>query len=106
MKLELRGFRHDSDRDGLIFLLENIPQQEYNIHVSESCYERVREASMELLTTAEIAEKWGISRRRVSLLCAEGRIQGAVQKSKMWLVPADAKKPEDPRRERKKATRD
>ncbi|MBR1853464.1 MAG: DNA-binding protein [Lachnospiraceae bacterium] len=60
---------------------------------------------MELLTTAEIAEKWGISRRRVSLLCAEGRIQGAVQKSKMWLVPADTKKPEDPRKERKNATR-
>ena len=61
---------------------------------------------MELLTTAEIAEKWGISRRRVSLLYAEGRIEGAIQKSKMWLVPADAKKPEDPRRERKNASRD
>lgn len=71
--------------------------------VSGSCNERVREASMELLTTAEIAEKWGISRRRVSLLCAEGRIEGAIQKSKMWLVPADAKKPGDPRREKKNA---
>ena len=105
MKSELRGKNDDSDREGLIFLLENIPQQEYNMFVPDSCYERVWEASMELLTTTEIAEKWGISRRRVSLLCAEGRIQGAVQKSKMWLVPADAKKPEDPRRERKNTTR-
>ncbi|MBO6137248.1 MAG: DNA-binding protein [Lachnospiraceae bacterium] len=59
---------------------------------------------MELLTTAEIAEKWGISRRRVSLLCAEGRIEGAILKSKMWLVPSDAKKPGDPRIEKKNAT--
>lgn len=88
---------------GNFLLLESIPQRVYNVIVSGSCYERVREASMELLTTAEIAEKWGISRRRVSLLCAEGRIEGAIQKSKMWLVPADARKPEDPRREKKNA---
>ena len=56
---------------------------------------------MELLTTSETADKWGISRRRVSLLCAEGRIKGAIQKGKMWLIPADAGKPEDPRREKK-----
>ena len=37
---------------------------------------------MELLTTPEVAEKWGISRRRVSLLCAEGRIEGAILKRK------------------------
>lgn len=56
---------------------------------------------MELLTTSEIAEKWNISRRRVSRLCAEGRIKGAVLKGKMWLIPADARKPDDPRRERR-----
>ena len=56
---------------------------------------------MELLTTTEAAKKWGISRRRVSLLCAEGRIEGAILKGKVWLVPADAKKPGDPRREKK-----
>ena len=53
---------------------------------------------MEYLTTSEIAVKWGISRRRVSVYCAEGRIEGAIQKGKMWLVPADTKKPGDPRR--------
>ena len=36
----------------------------------------------------------------------EQMIEGAIQKSKMWLVPADAKKPEDPRREKKNAARD
>ena len=53
---------------------------------------------MEYLTTSEIAKKWKISRRRVSLLCAGGRIQGAIRKGNLWLVPDNAKKSEDPRR--------
>lgn len=52
---------------------------------------------MEYLTSSEIAEKWHISRRRVSTLCAEGRIDGAIHKSNLWLIPKDAEKPEDPR---------
>ncbi len=35
---------------------------------------------MEYLTSPEMSEKWGISSRRVSLLCAEGRIAGAIKK--------------------------
>ena len=32
--------------------------------------------TMDLLTTSEMAEKWNISRRRVTTLCQEGRIKG------------------------------
>lgn len=53
---------------------------------------------MELLTTKELAEKWSISRRRISKLCREGRIEGAILKGKTWLVPADVEKPKDQRR--------
>ena len=53
---------------------------------------------MELLTTTQIAEKWKITRRRVSKLCSEGRIKGAVLKGNTWLIPSDTQKPEDPRR--------
>ena len=53
---------------------------------------------MELLSTSEIAEKWNVSRRRVTTLCIEGRIEGAVHKGNMLLVPEDAKKPTDPRK--------
>ena len=53
---------------------------------------------MEFLSTSEIAERWKISRRRVTTLCIQGRIEGAVHKGNMWLIPEDAKKPEDPRR--------
>ena len=53
---------------------------------------------MEFLSTSEIAEKWNISRRRVTTLCIQGRIEGAVHTGNMWLIPEDAKKPEDPRK--------
>lgn len=56
---------------------------------------------MEYFTTSEMAIKWNISRRRIATLCGEGRIEGAVLKGKTWLIPSDAKKPEDPRRVRK-----
>lgn len=52
---------------------------------------------MEYLTTTQAAEKWNISRRRVSKLCSEGRIEGAKLMGNMWLVPDNAKKPEDMR---------
>ena len=56
---------------------------------------------MELLTTTEMAERWDISRRRVTTLCREGRIEGAILRGNTWLIPDDAKKPDDPRRVRK-----
>ena len=57
---------------------------------------------MNYLTTAEIAEKWGISRRRVTVLCETGRIPGVVQKGPMWLIPERAQKPLDKRRKTQK----
>jgi len=55
---------------------------------------------LEFLTTSETAEKWNISRRRVSLLCAEGRVKGAILKGNRWLIPDTADKPQDPRKTR------
>ncbi len=57
---------------------------------------------MDYLTTAEFAEKWGISQRRVGIYCKEGRLDGAMIKGKIWLTPSDSKKPEDPRKNKKK----
>ena len=56
---------------------------------------------MELLTTTQMAEKWEISRRRVTTLCREGRIEGAILRGNTWLIPDDAQKPDDIRRARK-----
>jgi len=57
---------------------------------------------MNFLTTTEMAKVWGISPRRIALLCSQGRVNGATMKGKTWLIPENAKKPEDPRRVRKK----
>lgn len=56
---------------------------------------------MEYLTTVEMAEKWGITSRRIGVLCAEGRVSGAIKKGKTWLIPSDAKKPADARMKKK-----
>lgn len=53
---------------------------------------------MNFLTTTEMSKVWGISSRRISLLCAQGRVEGAIKKGKTWLIPEGTKKPEDPRR--------
>lgn len=52
---------------------------------------------MEYLTTVEMSERWNITSRRIGVLCAEGRIDGAVKKGKTWLIPIDAEKPRDKR---------
>ena len=52
---------------------------------------------MEFLTTKQASELWGISQRRVAILCEEGRINGAVKAGRTWLMPTDAKKPDDAR---------
>ena len=52
---------------------------------------------MDYISIAEAAEKWGLSRRRVQVLCAQGRIQGLERLGKTWAIPAGVKKPEDAR---------
>lgn len=49
------------------------------------------------VTLEQIASGWGISVRRVRILCAEGRIYGATKYKNTWFIPADAKKPGDQR---------
>lgn len=53
---------------------------------------------MEYIKVSQAAEKWGISARRVRLLCAEGKINGVIRKGNLYMIPADAKKPSDGRR--------
>ncbi|QEH69321.1 DNA-binding protein [Cellulosilyticum sp. WCF-2] len=53
---------------------------------------------MEFSTTNEMSKIWNISPRRISLLCSQGRVEGAVKKGKIWLIPSRVNKPEDPRR--------
>lgn len=49
------------------------------------------------MTVKQAAEKWGISDRRVRILCSEGKIPGVTREGRSWRIPAEAKKPEDGR---------
>lgn len=49
------------------------------------------------MTVKQAAEKWGISDRRIRVLCSEGKISGAYQEGRNWKIPMDADKPADGR---------
>ena len=52
---------------------------------------------MDFMTAQQAAEKWGLSDRRVRVLCSEGKIPGAVKNGKSYQIPIDAQKPVDGR---------
>lgn len=49
------------------------------------------------MTVKQAADKWGISDRRVRVLCSQGKIVGAYQEGRSWKIPVDAVKPTDGR---------
>lgn len=52
---------------------------------------------MEFMSAKEAADKWGISQRRVAVLCSEQRIKEATMVGNMWIIPVNAEKPIDAR---------
>ena len=52
---------------------------------------------MEYMSAREAADKWGISQRRVAVLCSESRIDNATMVGNMWIIPVTAEKPVDAR---------
>lgn len=50
-----------------------------------------------MMTVKDAARLWDLTERRVSGLCRDGKIEGARKQGRVWLIPADAKKPEDQR---------
>lgn len=53
------------------------------------------------ISVSDAAEKFNISKRRVQILCEQGRIEGANRMSGVWLIPANAQKPTDARKKSK-----
>lgn len=49
------------------------------------------------MTANQVAQKWGISQRRVQILCAEGRVDGVFKLGEAWAIPSNADKPYDSR---------
>lgn len=61
---------------------------------------------MGMISAKDAANNWGLTKRRVLVLCKEGRIPGAQMiNNSMWLIPDDAEKPEDRRALRYKKER-
>ena len=52
------------------------------------------------ISVNDAATKFNISKRRVQLLCEQGRISGANMVSGVWLIPETAPKPIDGRKKR------
>lgn len=49
------------------------------------------------MNISEAAEKWGISTRRVQVLCKTERIEGVAKLGREWAIPEDTIKPSDNR---------
>ena len=51
----------------------------------------------EMISVKAAAERWNITERRVSMLCKDGKITGAMKHGNRWMIPADTQKPADQR---------
>jgi len=49
------------------------------------------------ITAQDAAEAWGITDRRVQVLCANGKVEGAIRLKRGWLIPKGTPKPADGR---------
>ena len=52
---------------------------------------------MDYISTKEASELWGISMRRVQVLCDNGRVEGAKRIADVWIIPKETPKPVDGR---------
>ncbi len=52
---------------------------------------------MKYISATEVAERWGLSKRRVITLCNDGRIEGAQKAGSTWIIPENAERPGDAR---------
>lgn len=57
---------------------------------------------MGYMSASQAAKKWNITQRRVQVLCADNRIEGAFKVGEVWAIPEDTLKPDDLRHTKKK----
>lgn len=56
---------------------------------------------MDIMSVKEASERWNISERWIQKLCEEGQIEGVQRFSWSWMIPKEAQKPADLRKNRK-----
>ena len=74
-------------------MLAIVPWKEYYVIV----FRRYTNPMNDYVSTKEIADRWGITTRRVGKLCVTGRIPGAIKVGPVWVIPKNAAKPADAR---------
>lgn len=52
---------------------------------------------MDSISVLQAAERWGVSAKRVQVLCKAGRIPGVIRAGRCYRIPACAEKPADAR---------
>lgn len=52
---------------------------------------------MAFIDVKTAASRWNLTERRLTMLCRNGRIEGARKDNGIWMIPADALKPIDGR---------
>ena len=52
---------------------------------------------MDYMNAKEAADKWGLSVRRVQVLCEQGRVDGVERLGNVWLISKSKEKPLDGR---------
>lgn len=55
---------------------------------------------MNYMDVKTAAARWDLTERRVTMLCRNGRIEGAKKEGTLWLIPEDAEKPTDGRKDK------
>lgn len=56
---------------------------------------------MDYISSQEAADKWGITKRRVQVLCEQQRIKGVFKiGQRAWVIPRNAQKPKDARKKK------
>lgn len=61
-----------------------------------------KRVQMDYITVKEAAQKWGVSTRRVQILCAQDRVKGAYRFGRSWMIPSRAVLPNAYRTEEEK----
>ena len=59
---------------------------------------------MNYINVKQASERWGITERRITALCRNGKISNAYKEGKMWFIPDNAQMPRDGRTKEAKET--
>lgn len=53
--------------------------------------------NQEFISVKDVADQWGLTVRRVQMMCMQGLIPGAEKQGRFWVVPVGAERPQDKR---------